>query len=253
MIAIVARRIGEAEQFQQLVGDALARQGHQIVGARGAGVERGRVRLAGSEARVEAEEAQDPQMVLGDALQRVADEADVPVLEDRRARRNNRRSRRSRGSADSALMVKSRRAASSFQSSVKATVARRPSVDTSRRSVVISNGWPSLTAVTVPWSIPVGTALILRLLEPRDHFVGRDPGGKIDVADRQAEQIVAHRAADVARQPLVGAERRQQPLMPRCLRHFGGVEVQLHCSLRDRLTIIAAVAPQILRSFHMIS
>ena len=71
------RRVGQAEQLQQLVGDALARQGHQIVGARGAGVERRRVGLAGAEARVEAEEAQDPQMVLGDALQRVADEADA--------------------------------------------------------------------------------------------------------------------------------------------------------------------------------
>ena len=31
-----------------------------------------------AEAGMEAEEAQDPQMVLGDALERVADEADVP-------------------------------------------------------------------------------------------------------------------------------------------------------------------------------
>ena len=40
-----------------------------------------RIRLAGVEAGVEAEEAQDPQMILGDALQRVADEADVALLE----------------------------------------------------------------------------------------------------------------------------------------------------------------------------
>ena len=33
-------RIGQSEQFEQLVGDALARQGHQVVGASGAGVER---------------------------------------------------------------------------------------------------------------------------------------------------------------------------------------------------------------------
>ena len=36
---------------------------------------------AGAEARVEAEEAQDPQMILGNPLQRIADEADVPLLE----------------------------------------------------------------------------------------------------------------------------------------------------------------------------
>ena len=69
MIADRRRRVGQAEQLQQLVGDPLARQGHQIVGARGAGVERGGVGLAVAEAGVEAEEAQDAQMVLGDALQ----------------------------------------------------------------------------------------------------------------------------------------------------------------------------------------
>ncbi|MNY39025.1 hypothetical protein D3C86_1736880 [compost metagenome] len=36
-------------------------------------------------------------------------------------------------------------------------MARRPSVETSRRRVVISNGWRSEIAVTVPCSIPVGT------------------------------------------------------------------------------------------------
>jgi len=55
-------------------------------------------------------------------------------------------------------MVKSRRLASSFQSVVKATAARRPSVATSRLSVVTSKGLPFATAVTVPCSIPVGTA-----------------------------------------------------------------------------------------------
>ena len=40
-----------------------------------------------------------------------------------------------------------------------ATTARRPSVFTSRRKVVISNAAPRTTTVTVPWSIPVGMAL----------------------------------------------------------------------------------------------
>jgi hypothetical protein len=48
------------------------------------------------------------------------------------------------------LNVKSRRSASVRQLSVKATTARRPSVSTSRRKVVISNGRPPMTAVTVP-------------------------------------------------------------------------------------------------------
>ena len=77
MIATVADGRGHAEQFQQFVGDALARQGHQVIGARGAGGERGGVGLAFAETGVEAEEAQDAEMVLGDALERLADEADA--------------------------------------------------------------------------------------------------------------------------------------------------------------------------------
>src|SRR3569623_593514 len=57
-------------------------------------------------------------------------------------------------------MVKSRRAASSCQSSAYSTVARRPSVETSRRSVVISTLPSGSTAVIVPWSIPVGIGLM---------------------------------------------------------------------------------------------
>jgi hypothetical protein len=41
---------------------------------------------------------------------------------------------------DSALMVKSRRSASAFQSRPNATLAWRPSVSMSLRSVVTSNG-----------------------------------------------------------------------------------------------------------------
>ena len=75
------RRVVHAEELDQFVGDALARQGHEVVGARGAGIERRGVGLAAAEAGVEAEEAQDSEMVFGDALQRIADEADVAALE----------------------------------------------------------------------------------------------------------------------------------------------------------------------------
>src|SRR5882724_4187514 len=55
-------------------------------------------------------------------------------------------------------MVKSRRRASAAQSSVKATVAWRPCVSTSSRSVVTSCAtWDEIT-VTVPCANPVGTA-----------------------------------------------------------------------------------------------
>ena len=84
-------------------------------------------------------------------------------------------------------------------------------------------------------------------------FVRLEPRREIDVVDRQAEQAVAHRPADIARQPLVRAKRGEQPRHPADSAPFGGVELQLHLSLRDRLTIIAAVAPQILRPFQSIS
>ena len=56
-------------------------------------------------------------------------------------------------------MVKSRRSASRCQSRPNATLAWRPKVSTSSRSVVTSNGRPSMTTVMVPCSMPVGTAL----------------------------------------------------------------------------------------------
>ena len=100
--ATVGAGSGKAEQLQQLVGDPLARQRHQVVGARRAGLERRRVRRALAEAGVEAEEAQDAQMILGDALQRLADEAHparlqivdaAEIVEQLAARPDRRRAR----------------------------------------------------------------------------------------------------------------------------------------------------------------
>ncbi len=56
---------------------------------------------------------------------------------------------------DIALIVKSRRAASSTQSVVQATSAWRPSVTTSRRRLVTSMGVRAITAVSVPCARPV--------------------------------------------------------------------------------------------------
>jgi hypothetical protein len=148
--------------------------------------------------------------------------------------------------------VKSRRAASSRQSSVKATVAWRPSVETSRRSVVTSTGPASSTAVTVPCARPVGTTLIPASLEQIDHLLGRVAGGDVDIGDRHAQQRVAHRAADEARHALARA--RASAGQPVAAAPCGvGQDHAVHCSRRERLTIIAAVAPQMRRSPQMIS
>ena len=77
-------------------------------------------------------------MVLRNPLKGIADEPDVPVSKIVEAAEIIEHF--ARLVSAEGLIVKSRRAASSLQSSVNATVARRPSVDTSRRRVVISNG-----------------------------------------------------------------------------------------------------------------
>ena len=102
-----------------------------------------------------AESADSPRQCASPGRRRIA----PARLPDRRCRQNSRTPLPSRV-IDIALMVKSRRAASCCQSAVKATTACRPSVSTSRRSVVISIPIPSTTAVTVPCARPVGTTLI---------------------------------------------------------------------------------------------
>ena len=90
-------------------------------------------------------------------------------------------------------------------------------------------------------------------LEAGHDVIGQEAGGEVEVADRQAEQLVAHRSADIARHPGIGVERFQHARHAAPLAPFRGVELHRQLSLRDRLTIIAAVAPQILRPFHSIS
>ena len=92
--------------------------------------------------------------------------------------------------------MKSRRCASSPQSSVKATTARRPSVATSRRRVVISKGLPPRDRRHRAVLDAGRHGLQPRGLQRRGHLVRRQRGGDVDVADRLAEQGVAHAAAD---------------------------------------------------------
>ena len=74
----------------------------------------------------------------------------------------------------------------------------------------------------------------------------------------EMEKVVPNRAANVPRQALLRSERVEQAAHAAAAAPLGRVELervrgQLHCSLRERLTMIAAVAPQILRPFHNIS
>ena len=121
------------------------------------------------------------------------------------------RAPRRRAVADSAFMVKSRRSASFRQSRPKRTLAWRPKVSTSSRSVVTSNGRLSITTVIGAVLDAGRHRLEARGADAADHLVGHGGGGEIDVADRLAEQRVAHRAADHARLLAVAIEHRKQP------------------------------------------
>ena len=93
-----------------------------------------------------------------------------------------------------------------------------------------------------------------RLAEPLHHLRRLKAGGEVDVADLEPEQGVADAAADIARVAVRGSERGEKglhpfPPLPRRLGKFHSASSRR----RDRLTIIAAVAPQILRPSHSIS
>ncbi len=70
--------IGQGQQAQQLVGDALARERHEAGRVLDAGGIIGGMAVQRAEARREAEIAQDAQMVFGDPGMRIADEAHAP-------------------------------------------------------------------------------------------------------------------------------------------------------------------------------
>ena len=93
--------------------------------------------------------------------------------------------------------------------------------------------------------------------EPGDDVVGAQPGSEVDVVDRDPQQFIAHRTADIAGQPLVGTERIEDPRHPAPPPPAGRVELHIFelsrvSSRRRKLTSIAAVAPQIRRPFQLI-
>ena len=141
-------------------------------------------------------------------------------------------------------MVKSRRAASSRQSSVKATTARRPKVSTSRRKVVTSNGRPSATTVTVPCSIPVGTALSPAASASADTLSGRASVAMSMSATGRPMQRVAHAAADEERPVPAGRQRRGDRAGRRRLQPVAGDAGHGSCIRSEKVFSIRAVAPQ---------
>ena len=247
-----ARRLSHSEQLQKLVCDPLARQGHEVVGALRAGIDRLGVGLTQAVAGVEAEETQDAQMILGNPLERVADEPHVALLEVLEP------------SEIIENLARSGVRGQGIDGEVPPCRVRPPIVgESDRRPAAIGRDIGSQGRDLERMAVadrgdramldPGRNGLDARLFQATDHVIGLEPGCEIDVVDRQAKEAIANRAADIAGQPLLRAERGEQPRHPADSAPFRSLEPHFHASLRDRLTIIAAVAPQILRPSHSIS
>jgi hypothetical protein len=101
-------------------------------------------------------------------------------------------------------------------------------------------------------SIPVGTARSFAASSRSTTSSGRSRVARsTSLNGRCSRSSRPH--ADVARQSFVGSKRFEHPrhAAPQAPRFR--IDLQLHRSLRDKFTSMAAVAPQILRSFHTIS
>ena len=97
-----------------------------------------------------------------------------------------------------------------------------------------------------------GDGLDRSRLQRRQHRVGGQHRRQVDVLDRLPRQRIAHCPADDLGLSTIGLECGQQFRHPLTLGP-GRVCDRHHCNRRDRLTIIAAVAPQIRKPSQCIS
>ncbi len=209
-------RVGQGEQLEQFIRLALAGQGEKIVASLGAGGQRGRIGLALAEAGVEAEEAQDAEVILGDAFERIADEphpalgeiveAAEPVVDlaaDRiRVERVDREVAAAGvglpivGEGDFGMAAVGRDVAAQgrhFHRTFGRDRGYRAMGDAGRNRLHPCLGYA------------------------RDDVFRPQPRGEVDIGDRQAEQRVAHGAADHLGRAIAGIQRGEQPEQPRPL------------------------------------
>ena len=239
------------QQPQQFARDPFARQRHQVVGARGAGIQPGGIDPV-AEPRMEAEEAQDAQVILRDAPQRIADEAhpargqivQPAEIVEHLARRRVRIERVHREIAPGRI-----RAPVIAERDHRVPAIGRDVAAQGRHLDRAGRQDRGDGAVRDPrrHRADAGGA------QPVQYVVGQQPRGKVDIGDVHPQQRVAHRAADDpglagGRVQRVGQRRQPVARAPRCTG-----QGHAHRSRRARLTIIAAVAPQIRRSPQLIS
>ena len=175
MIATVAGAPGAASELHQFGAHALARQRSQSLALR----DRGARRLRRPARRRRSARGSGRSAGCADSLRGCAGRAS-PMKRTRRASRSaspptqidDVAVARHRQRIDGEVAPLARRVS---QSRPKRTVALRPKVSMSSRSVVTSNGVPPATTVTVPCSMPVGTALKPSRGGAPRHFVGQSP------------------------------------------------------------------------------
>jgi len=160
-------------------------------------------------ARAAQEEAKDPQMILGDALKRFADEADVSRLEVGEAVEiiEDFAARRVGGQGVDGEIAPRRILAPILGEGDRGAAAIG-------RDVAAQGGDLDRRAGEHRGDRAVGDSGRHRLdpsrLEPLHDLLGRKPRGEIDIADLEAQQRVAHAAADETGRARAGAERVEQ-------------------------------------------
>ncbi len=201
------RRVGGGEQLEQLLADALAGQLGQMRGEARGGAQAVRIGRALAVVRVEAEEAQQAQVILLDAPRRLADEAHPPRLEVPPA---------VEGVVDRAVGV----AEHGVHGEVAPRGVGRP---------VVGEGHAGAPAVGLHILAQRGDLEGVMVAHRRDravvqprrnglqpgpsqqrhHRLGRVGRGDVHVLHRPAEQRVAHAAADEANLGALGPQSRQ--------------------------------------------
>ena len=214
-------RTPRRQELQELGADALARQDGDAGPLAHGGGEAGLVRQSFRIFRMEAEEAQDAQVILADARRRVADEAHAPALEIGEAAdmivHGAVAAHRERVDGEVAaagvgfeITPETDGGAAAVRLDVLAQGRHleRRALDHHRDGAVLDAGRHGLEA---------------RLAGARAHDRRRRRGGEVDLVHRMAEQRVAHGAADDARllpraveRAQDGVERRPPEQVRRC-------------------------------------
>jgi hypothetical protein len=220
-------RIGQAQQVEHLHADPLAREAFQCRCKLGAGAFRLAISRQGTEASLKAEIAQDPQVILADALVGIADEAQAPCLKVGDATEPVEHlktvrvgiERVHREIAPRRIVLPIMREGDGSAAAIGRDVMAqggdlyRPAMQHGGDSAVFDAGRHIADAGSI---------------EPPDHLLRHQRGRNVDVLHLDAEQGVAHGSTNIAR--VAGTERVDERAQVFALGPVGGGQVFSHAS-----------------------